>query len=250
LLRVASFRRAVLNTDELHDVESRIVFDAGPAAAIVIDDLKIASPTGATRLAETHVEIKAGDRVLVVGESSSAKTLLFRALAGLWPWGTGHVARPKGDETLYLPRAPYHPPGTLREVLAYPLSTDGFAADAFAPVLNRLDLTRLVPLLDLVRRWDHELSDDEQQSLAFARALLHSPPWILIDDILGALDDGPRQRILDVLKHDLQHAGVVYIGRATDNDSLFSRTLHLVVDADAPKLAAYGQDKRAAEPAH
>ncbi len=89
LLRVASFRRAVIDTDVLHDIESRIAFVAGDPGKISIDDLEIASPAGGTMLQEKKVEIAAGERVLIVGEPGTAKTLLFRALAGLWPWGAG-----------------------------------------------------------------------------------------------------------------------------------------------------------------
>ena len=49
-------------------------------------------------------------------------------------------------------------------------------------------LDRLVPMLDQLRRWDRVLSEGEQQSLAFARALLHAPPWLLIDEALDTLD--------------------------------------------------------------
>jgi putative ATP-binding cassette transporter len=237
LLRVASFRRAVLNTDVLHDIESRITFDDGPSDAFIIDNLEIASPTGCTMLEETHVEVHAGERILIVGEPGTGKTLLFRTLAGLWPWGAGHITRPKGDETLYLPRSPYLPPGTLREVLAYPRSVEGFDDRAFKTALERLDLARLIPQLDLTQRWDRELSDDEQQSLAFARALLHAPLWILIDEVLDALDERTRDRVIDVLSHDLERTGIIHIGRAAAHDRLFGRTLHLVMDPQARRLA-------------
>src|SRR6266404_634728 len=118
LLRVASFRRAVIDIDVLHDIESRIAVASGDPGKISIDDLEIASPAGATMLEEKKVEIKAGERVLIVGESGTGKTLLFRALAGLWPWGAGRITRPGGEEILCMPRTPYLPPGTLREVLA------------------------------------------------------------------------------------------------------------------------------------
>src|SRR6202789_3066837 len=89
LLRVASFRRAVIDTDALHDVESRIAFVAGDPGKISIEDLEIASPAGATMLQERKIEIRAGEKVLIVGESGTGKTLLFRALAGLGPGGAG-----------------------------------------------------------------------------------------------------------------------------------------------------------------
>jgi putative ATP-binding cassette transporter len=230
LLRVASFRRAVIDIDVLHDIESRIAVVSGDPGKIGIDDLEIASPAGATMLEEKKVEIKAGERVLIVGESGTGKTLLFRALAGLWPWGAGRLTRPRGEEILYMPRTPYLPPGTLREVLAYPSATETFGAAAYVNALVRLRLDRLEPLLDVSRRWDHELSEDEQQTLAFARVVLHAPPWVLIDEVLDSLDENARRCILDLFVKDLPHTGVIHIGRADAHDHLFSRVLHLVKD--------------------
>jgi vitamin B12/bleomycin/antimicrobial peptide transport system ATP-binding/permease protein len=245
LLRVASFRRALIDTDVLHDVESRIAFVTGEPGKFSIDDLEIASPAGATMLEEKKVEIKAGERVLIVGESGTGKTLLFRTLAGLWPWGAGRVSRPRGEEVLYMPRTPYFVPGTLREVLAYPSPTESFEPPAYTKALVRLKLERLVPLLDVSQRWDHELGEDEQQALAFARAVLHAPQWLLIDEVLDSLEEDARQAILDIIVRDLEHTSVIHIGRADDHDQLFSRVLHLVKDptlrrlqSTAPQVAA------------
>src|SRR6202453_2652517 len=44
LLRVAGFRRAVIDTDIMHDVENRISYSTGPAGEFEVDDLKISSP--------------------------------------------------------------------------------------------------------------------------------------------------------------------------------------------------------------
>jgi putative ATP-binding cassette transporter len=168
-------------------------------------------------------------------------------LAGLWPWGAGRVCHPRGEEILYMPRTPYLPPGTLREVLAYPSTTASFDATAYANALSRLKLERLVPMLDMSLRWDQELSDDEQQTVAFARAVLHAPSWLLIDEVLDTLDEEVRQRVLAVFAEDLQRTGVIHIGRADARDHLFSRVLHLVKDPTlrrlqrgAPQLAASG----------
>src|SRR6266404_1241697 len=240
LLRVASFRRAVIDIDVLHDIESRIAVASGDPGKISIDDLEIASPAGATMLEEKKVEIKAGERVLIVGESGTGKTLLFRALAGLWPWGAGRITRPRGEEILCMPRTPYLPPGTLREVLAYPSATETFEAAAYVNALVRLKLDRLEPLMDVSRRWDHELSEDEQQTLAFARVVLQAPPWVLIDEVLDSLDENARRCVLDLFAKDLPHTGVIHIGRADAHDHLFSRVLHLVKDPTLRRLS-YGK---------
>jgi vitamin B12/bleomycin/antimicrobial peptide transport system ATP-binding/permease protein len=236
LLRVASFRRAIIDTDVLHDIESRISFETGEPGRFGIEDLEIASPAGATMLAEKKVEITAGERVLIVGESGTGKTLLFRTLAGLWPWGAGRVTHPRDEELLYMPRTPYLPPGTLREVLAYPAATEKFKPADYANALTRLKLDRFAPMLDLPHRWDRELSEDEQQVLAFARVVLHAPPWVLIDEVLDSLDDDTRRDMLDLFVKDLQHTAVIHIGRADAHDQFFSRVLHLVKDPTLRRL--------------
>ena len=220
LLRVASFRHALIVTDTLHDVTGRIAFEEGAPGKMTMENLEIASPAGCTMLEEARVEVKAGERILIVGEPGAGKTLLFRALAGLWPWGAGRIAWPKGEALFYMPRKPYLPPGTLSEVLAYPLKVENFSAPTFTDALDRFGLQRLVPMLDLSRRWDRELSDEEQQSLVFARLLIHAPRWVLIDEVLDSIDEDMRTRVLDIFAKDLKDTAVIHIGRAEAGDPI------------------------------
>ncbi len=228
LLRVASFRRALQAVDELHEVASRIEYVEGEPGRIVIDRLDVSSPAGSARLCESHVELHSGERVLVLGETGIGRTLFFRALAGLWPWGAGRIARHAGETTLYLPRASYFPPGTLREILAYPATVADFQTAACLKALERLGLERLAPMLDESQRWDNVLSEGERGSLAFVRALLHEPAWLIIDEALEALEEETVPKVIDILTKDLEHTGVLYIGRSGAQDGFFRRTLHLV----------------------
>jgi putative ATP-binding cassette transporter len=122
LLRVGNFRQALLTAHEPQDIASRIDYSDGEPGRIVLEDLKIISAANADVLRETNVVLRAGVRALIQGAPGTGKTQLFRALAGLWPWGSGRIVRPAGETMLYLPRGtPYLPRGTFREVLAYPL---------------------------------------------------------------------------------------------------------------------------------
>jgi len=229
LLRVANFRLALMKVHEPRGFESRIGYSEGPPGAISIDGLEIISSANADRLKETKVVVKAGERVLILGAPGTGKTQLFRALAGLWPWGDGQITRPAGEPIFYLPRGtPYMPRGTLREVLAYPLKAESFAAEAFNRVLYRLGLERLEPLLDATHRWDWELSQDEQLCLAVARILLQSPRWVLVDGTFGLLDDDVLDLVIDVFSNELKSTAIIHIGGPAQAHPLFTRVLHLV----------------------
>jgi len=238
LLRVASFRHALINTHEPSGFGSRIAYAEGEPGAIQIDDLMIASSANTDVLKEPKVIVQAGERVLVLGGPGTGKTQLFRALAGLWPWGTGCITRPRGEQIFYLPRGtPYLARGTLREVLAYPLKAERFSASVFTRALYRLGLERLAPMLDETRRWDRELSQDEQLCLALARILIQMPPWVLIDGTFGSLDDDVAELVIDVFSSELQRTGIIHIGSPGEAHALFSRVLHLVKVARKQKSA-------------
>ena len=247
LLRVASFRRALLNTDVVRGTQDRISIEDGPPGRFTIENLRIDYSTGCTSLNEPRIDLRAGERLHILGASGAGKTLLFRSLAGLWPWGSGRIIHPAREEMLYLPRASYIPPGTLREVLAYPSRPESFDAAAFEPALARLNLSRLAPLLDLARSWDRVLGEDEQQCLGFVRALIHLPAWILMDDVLGILDPPTRDRVVEVLGNELRGTGIIYIGRDPGIENFFGRTVRLVREPDGHWPAA-GVAREAAAP--
>ncbi|HTV22460.1 MAG TPA: ABC transporter ATP-binding protein/permease, partial [Polyangiaceae bacterium] len=236
LLRVANFRRAVLQTDTLHSVEKRIDFSEGAAGRLRMDNLEIASPSGCTRFEESKVEIRGGERVLIAGESGAGKTLLFRTLAGLWLWGGGRIVRPRGEQMLYIPRNPYLPPASLREVLVAPIDGGKFDAEVLKQALTRAGLERLVPDLDTTTRWDTRLSEDEQRSLAVARALVHAPAWLVIDELFDSVGPAAYDKLMKILTSQLPHTAILYIGTREQDGEHFKRVLRLVSDPEARRL--------------
>jgi putative ATP-binding cassette transporter len=229
LLRVANFRSALLGTESAADAGSRIDYAEGAPGALAFDNLEVDSPVGREGFREQRTVIRAGEHTLICGAPGEGKTPLFRALSGLWPWGSGRVVRPRGESFMYVPRGtPYLPRGTLREVLAYPLLTDRFAERAYVAALEQTGLGRHTPRLDTAERWDRELSDDEQMALVLARVVLHAPDWVVFDDTFSAMEDETLERVIELFKHTLTKTTIVHIGRSTQAHlPLFSRVLHL-----------------------
>jgi putative ATP-binding cassette transporter len=236
LMRVADFRIALDEIDVLHDKEKRIEFAENANGSLTFEKLQVASPEGCTRLTDQHVEIRPGERVMITGDPGAGKTLFFRAIAGLWPWGSGRIGLPAGETPIFVPRVPYFPAGTLREVLDHP-NGPAPASDAdISAVLAEVGLERLSSSLDRAGRWDHELGDDEQRSLAFARLALRQPKWVIIDEAMDAFDGPSLRRVLSMLEKRLPGAAIVNIGRGLHNNHFFPRALTIVKDSGAPAL--------------
>ena len=233
LLRVATFRQAILSVDDLGKTASQIELAEGSDDKFDIHNLEIASPTGSTMLSERHVEVAPGDRILILGEPGTGKSVLFRALAGLWPWGAGRIALPPRQSMMFVPRRPYLPPGSLRAALAYPLPETTYKDSELVDALECCGLKQLTSSLDRESRWDRELSDDDQQCLVFARLPLHKPRWVVIDQALDSLEEHVRERILGVFRDVLADAAIIDIGQRKRHDHVFTHVIHLVKD---PKI--------------
>ncbi len=186
---------------------------------MVFEELQVDSPVGRVALARAARRDPGRPARADLRSAGRGKTPLFRALSGLWPWGSGRIVRPRGESVMYVPRGtPYLPRGTLREALAYPSLTDRFADRAYAQALERMGLRRYVKSLDADKRWDRELSEDEQMALALARVVLHAPLWVVFDDTFSSMEDETLRRVDRSLftkhahaddhhSHRAQHAG-------------------------------------------
>jgi vitamin B12/bleomycin/antimicrobial peptide transport system ATP-binding/permease protein len=236
LLRIVAFRDALPGVETIGEETGRIaVVDAG-AEKLVLEDLVVASPGECATLDQARVEVSPGERIQIIGKPKSGKSTLFRALAGMWPWGSGTIQLPPRDAMMFMPQRPYLPPSTLRVAVTYPAEAGRFDDAAIRAALDRVELGHLAPSLDREDRWDRELPLDEQQRLAFARLLLHAPRWIFLDDGIGALGEDYRQLVFSILKREFAHAAVVRFGRDRAPGGIWNRTLHVIVRPGEPRL--------------
>lgn len=233
LLRVASFRTMLVTIEKVGEGQSEIELDGRHEESIVIDDLWIATPEGRLTLSEPHLEVKPGDHVLIAGDRN-AERALFQAIAGLWPWGGGRVARPHRQSMVFIATPTYVPPGTLREALAYPHPPHTFDETRIREAFAVVGLDHLAPLLDESERWDRRLNDNDKQCLAVVRILLQKPRWVVLNRALAALDPDVARRVATAFERDMAEVGVIYIGPLPNGHGRFPRIVDLVLDPQGP----------------
>jgi putative ATP-binding cassette transporter len=185
-------------------------------SAIAIDDLAIRLPSGVPLVAADDIVVEAGDRVLVTGPSGSGKSTLFRTIAGIWPFGAGRIVVPKGAAVMLLPQRPYFPIATLATAVSYPASAGTYDDARIAEVLRAVGLPKLVERMAEEAHWNRIFSPGEQERLAIARAILHAPQFLFLDEATASLDEAAETALYRLLHERLGAATIVSIGhRAT-----------------------------------
>ena len=234
--RVARFREVLDDLPAVEEGAEEITRALHPEGCLAFQGVRILLPDGHIIIEEASASFKPGDRVLIVGETGAGKSTLFRAVAGLWPWGSGIILTPPPESMAFLPQRPYLPLGTLRNAVTYPSPPDAFPVATVRQALERCDLGDLVDKLDRVERWDHELSLGEQERIAFARLLLHKPGWVFLDEATAALDEDSQHHIMGLFDAELKNTTVLSIGHRPDLAAYHTRTLQLVHGRDGARL--------------
>ena len=212
--------------EECVRVKSTIERGEGTANELTLQDLSITLPDGLPLLTACTLALPHGSRILVTGASGAGKSTLLRALAGIWPYGSGTITLPAGAKRLFLPQRPYLVLGSLRRALSYP-RTVAASDEEIARILTCVGLDHFSARLDDVDDWSRILSLGEQQRLAFARILLIRPDWIFLDEATSALDE-PRERVLyELLHQELPSASIISIGHRSTLFALHDTELHL-----------------------
>ncbi|QRM29892.1 ABC transporter ATP-binding protein/permease [Microvirga sp. VF16] len=227
VLRVATFRQAAIDLEEVAAETRQIEIGPHPKDYLSFEAVSIALSDGSILIEDATAEIQPGERVLIMGESGAGKSTLFRAISGLWPWGSGRIRIPRPEEMMFLPQRPYLPLGTLRAAISYPASPETFNDAQLREALDRCGLGEFVEMLDKHERWDKSLSLGQQQRVAFARLLLHKPRWVFMDEATSALDEENQASMLALFENELKGASVLSIGHRPGLEEFHTRTLHI-----------------------
>lgn len=121
--RVTQLTDAIDRLDEsLGPIGKSEVITLGDSAdnRVYLRDLNIALHDGKVMIDGAEAVFSPGEKILVKGDSGTGKSTLIRAMAGLWPWGSGEMLRPAGATIAFFPQRPYFPLGTLRAAVLYP----------------------------------------------------------------------------------------------------------------------------------
>jgi putative ATP-binding cassette transporter len=214
----AAFRASIIRLHGLVDANARgrelpeVTVEPSDSGSVEIAAVEVRAPSGEQLIDPLEVRLGRGDALVVTGRSGAGKTTLLRSLAQLWPYASGTLRRPEGENaTMFLSQLPYVPLGDLRGVVCYPSSPAAISDHEVRDALTKVALAPLAGRLDDDRDWAKVLSPGEQQRIAFARVLLTKPQAVFLDEATSALDEGLEFALYQVLRAELPDCVVVSV---------------------------------------
>ena len=219
----------------------KLVPSAG-SEAIELRQLLVRLPNGTPLVSADGFSLRSNERTLVTGPSGAGKSTLFRAVAGIWPFGTGAIAIPSRATLMMLPQRPYFPVGSLKAAIVYPAEASAYGSEAVGNALAAVGLPQLASRLEEDAHWNRMLSLGEQQRLGLARALLHAPQYLFLDEATASLDEPSEAALYRLLAEKLPATTVVSIGHRSTLEAFHQR--HVVLTREGDRFALRDDDHR------
>lgn len=212
--------------------------DTADGALLRLDDVTVRFRTGQPpALDAVDLSVAAQETVCVLGPSGSGKSTLLRVVAGLQAADAGRVFLEGRDQS----GVPTHRRGLglmFQDHQLFPQRDVGgnVAFGLRMRGASRAEQERTVAeLLDLVglpgaqRRAVAALSGGEQQRVALARALAPRPRLLMLDEPLGQLDRGLRERLVVELRRVFGELGTTVLAVTHDQGEAFALADRVVV---------------------
>lgn len=146
-------------------------------------------------------------------------------MAELWPWGSGVIQLPLQDTLFFMPPSPYLPAKSLYESICYPLTKESCQQTLVESALIQVGQQDLVKQLNKVAPWPQMLSNEQQQCLGVARALLHRPQWLFIQEALDSLSPEKEMKMLKLIAKELPQTGILTITSQPEAEAFHQRAL-------------------------
>jgi putative ATP-binding cassette transporter len=223
--RLAGFDHSIIAAREAATTPPVITLAPGDASAVSLKDVAVRLPQGTPLVSASNVSINLGEHVLVSGPSGSGKSTLLRALAGVWPFGSGTITVPKNARVMILPQRPYFPIAPLATAVAYPAGRESHDEGKIAELIGAVGLPALADRIDEEAHWNRMLSLGEQQRLGIARALLSEPDFLFLDEATASLDEPAEASLYQLLQRKLPRATIVSIGHRSTLAAFHPRRL-------------------------
>jgi putative ATP-binding cassette transporter len=230
--RLAGFDASVAAARALAVTPPVIAVTPSEGASVTFKDLMVRLPNGVPLVNASDISIGLGERVLVSGPSGAGKSTLFRALAGVWPFGAGTIMIPKTAKVMMLPQRPYFPIAPLAAAVAYPAEPGSFNSAKVAELIVAVGLPALASRIEEEAHWNRMLSLGEQQRLGIARAILHAPDYLFLDEATASLDEAAEAALYQLLEQRLGRATIVSIGHRSTLAAFHRRRLAFNRDGD------------------
>jgi vitamin B12/bleomycin/antimicrobial peptide transport system ATP-binding/permease protein len=230
---IASAARLTGETPSINVVRS------DESKAIELRQFLVKLPNGTPLVAADGLRIANNEHVLVTGPSGAGKSTLFRAIAGIWPFGDGVITIPANATLMMLPQRPYFPIGALKAAIVYPASPDAFSSALVEEALTAVGLPQLAPRLKEEAHWNRTLSLGEQQRLGIARALLHQPQYLFLDEATASLDEASEAALYRLLADRLKATTTISIGHRSTLEAFHDG--HIVLDREGDRFVAHEQ---------